>query len=77
MDDDRVPPSRRASRLQEAIDTIVQAFDHPENVTIEYAVEGREKRTTFEIGAGADAAVYELVYDGRDEETEPDLTTRD
>lgn len=66
-------PSKSSSQLQEAIDTIVQSFGHPETITISYTFESGQKRTTIEVPTDSGSTTYELVYDGRDDDTEPEL----
>lgn len=65
---------QQASRLQEAIDTIVQAFDHPSSMSVEYDTEEGTKRTIFEVTTTDGQVTYELVYDGRTADAEPHLT---
>lgn len=77
MGDDHVLALESASKLQEAIDTVVQTFDHPDAVSIDYAFEDGTKRTTFEIGQSGEGITYELVYEGRADETEPKLRKTD
>lgn len=74
MVDDRLSPSRSPSQLQEAIDTIVRTFDHPETISIDHTFEGGQKRTTFEVATAEGAVTYELVYEGHDDGAEPELT---
>lgn len=57
-------PSRSTSQLQEAIDTIVQAFGHPETISVTYTFEDGQKRTMVEVPTGDGTTTYELVYDG-------------
>jgi hypothetical protein len=45
-------PSGSTSQLQEAIDTIVQSFGHPETISVTYAFEDGQKRTMIEVPAG-------------------------
>lgn len=71
---DQGSPSRRASQLQEAIDTIVQSFDHPDSVSLEYSFEGGQKRTELEIVSTERITIYELIYNTQDDEAEPELT---
>lgn len=77
MTEDRSLPGRRGSRLQEAIDTIVQTFDYPSELTIQYTVTDGKKRTTFEVESPDGGTTFELHYDGRDTEVEPELTRLD
>lgn len=63
-----------ASTLQEAVDTIVRVFDHPENVSVEYTFADGEKRTLFEVTTSEGEVAYELSYDGRRDGEEPSLT---
>lgn len=76
MADNRMSPSKRSSQLQEAIDTIVQIFDHPDTIAIDHTFESGQKRTTFEIVTPEGTVSYELVYEGQDEKSEPELTRR-
>ncbi|WP_232688978.1 hypothetical protein [Halobacterium zhouii] len=70
-------PSGSTSQLQEAIDTIVQAFGHPETISVTYTFEDGQKRTMIEVPAGDGTTTYELVYDGQDDDTEPELKSVD
>lgn len=63
-----------SSRLQEAIDTIVQEFDHPTRVSIKYSLNDGTKQTIFTVETVDGDITYELVYDGRHDEVEPELT---
>lgn len=66
-------PSGSTSQLQEAIDTIVQSFGHPETISITYTFEDGQKRTMIEVPTGDDTTTYKLVYDGQDDDAEPAL----
>ncbi|MFC4407931.1 hypothetical protein [Haloarchaeobius iranensis] len=66
--------SGSTSQLQEAIDTIVQAFGHPETISVTYTFEDGQKRTMIEVLTGDTAPIYELVYDGQDDGAEPEIT---
>jgi hypothetical protein len=66
-------PSGSTSQLQEAIDTIVQSFGHPETVSVTYTLEGGQKRTLIEVSTDDGTTIYELVYDGQDDDAEPEL----
>lgn len=74
MGRDHSTPPDRASQLQEAVDMIVQTFDHPTTLSIDYTVTGGEKQTTVDVVTPNGTVTYELVYDGRDDESEPELT---
>lgn len=76
MSKDQSAPFKNSSQLQEAIDTIVQIFDHPEAISINHLLEDGQKRTTFEITT-EDIVTYELVYNGHDDEAEPELRQLD
>lgn len=65
--------SGTSSQLQEAVDTIVQSFGHPDAVSLTHTLEDGIKRTRFEISDGDETACYELVYDGQDDDAEPQL----
>lgn len=77
MEKDHVTPTSRASQLQEAIDAIVQSFDHPAEISIDYRADHGQKQTIFDILASDGDETYELVYDGRDDAAEPELTQVD
>lgn len=66
--------SQQASRLQGAIDMVVQAFDYPSSMSVEYDAEKGTKRTIFEVTTTDGQVTYELVYDGRTADAEPHLT---
>jgi len=68
-------PAERASQLQKAIDTIVGAFEYPTDVSIEYMSENGKKRTRFTVKTANESRMYELSYDGNDEEREPELVS--
>lgn len=42
----------RKHRDSKTVDAIVRVFDHPAAVSIDYALDGTEKRTPFEVTAG-------------------------
>lgn len=67
-------PRQQVSQVQEAIDTIVQAFNHPSSMTMDYEVDGSTKQTRFEVTTTDGCATYELVYDGMDADAEPSLS---
>lgn len=77
MIDERGEPSENTSQLQEAIDTIAQSFDHPDTISITYTSEDGRKRTTIEVATEGHAVTYELGYDGRDDDAEPELKVID
>lgn len=64
-----------AATVQEAIDTIVQAFDYPQAFELTYTSEKGTKRSIIEISDGEPGMTYELRFDGGQEDTEPTLTT--
>lgn len=70
---EEVNPASNASQLQEAIDVIVRTFDHPPSLSLDYSFDDGTKRTTFEIGTPDGETTYELRYEGRDDEEEPEL----
>lgn len=72
VDSQRIP-SGSTSQLQEAIDTIVQSFGHPETISVTYAFENGQKQTRIEVPAGDGTTTYELVYDGQDDNAEPEI----
>lgn len=63
-----------APQVQEAIDTILQSFDHPRTMSLEYTSNEGTKRTQIEVTTDAGAETYELVYDGRRDDQEPELS---
>ena len=68
MPDEPPVPTEQAATSQEAMDTIVQAFDHPPTLQISYSTADGQKRTTLELETGTGTA--ELTYDGRDDDAE-------
>lgn len=64
---------RDASTIQEAIDTIVQAFDHPSSISLEHRIVDGEKETRFEVTTESEVVCYELRYDGLDDTAEPEI----
>lgn len=76
VDDQRTRPGD-PSQLQEAIDTIIQSFGHPETISLTYTFENGQKRTILDVPTGDDTATYELVYDGQDDDEEPELRSVD
>jgi hypothetical protein len=77
MAEDQPNPTGNTAQLQEAIDTVVNVFDHPEELSVNYTFENGTKRTIIEVSTGEDRNTYELVYDGQDEDTEPELNSID
>jgi hypothetical protein len=65
-------PSGSTSQLQEAVDTIVQTFGHPETISIAYTFENGLKRTIIKVPTDDGTTSYELVYDGQDD-AKPEL----
>lgn len=65
---------QRASQLQEAIDTVVQAFDYPSSISVDYEAIESTKRTTFEVTTADGSVTYELVYEGTEDEDEPEIS---
>lgn len=63
--------SGTSSQLQEAVDSIVQSFGHPDAISLTHTLEDGIKRTRFEISDGDDTTCYELVYNGQDDDAEP------
>lgn len=73
MTDDDSHLDSEASRLQEAVDTIVSAFDHPEMLDIRYSALDDRTETHFEIERDGDTETYRLQYDPRDDSSEPEI----
>lgn len=73
MTDDHSGPVEKAPQLQEAIDVVVQVFDYPPDLSIRYNGSESTKRTRFEVDTGDGTSTYELRYDGRDEDADPEL----
>lgn len=71
------PLSGNAAQLQEAIDTIVQTFDHPDAISIEYTFVDGVKQTKFHVPTEDGETTYELVYDGQTDEAEPEFVQPD
>lgn len=71
------PDSTDAARLQEAIDVILQRFDHPPSVSVHYEYVDGRKQTTFEVVTADGTDKYELVYDGSRDDVEPELSRVD
>lgn len=61
------------SQLQEAIVTIVQTFEYPSSISIEYEGGSGTKRTEFSVTETDGDIVYELVFGGSEDEAEPEL----
>lgn len=76
MAEERPTPADNASQLQEAIDVIVQTFDYPAALSIEYTCDAGTKRTAFEIQIAEEETTYDLYYDGHRDEAEPRVTQR-
>lgn len=53
---------RTASSVQEAIDLVVQIFDHPEQLSIQYSSSGGQKVTTLEIEDEGIVEIFELQF---------------
>lgn len=75
--DQNQSPKRNAPLLQEAIDSLIQHFDHPESLSIEYTTSGRTKQTTFELETADENVTYKLVYDGTTDDVEPEFSRID
>lgn len=73
MTDDVSNPAKQASRLQEAIDTIAQTFDHPGSLSIDYTNSEGVKRSTIEVETPDGSLTYELRFAAQDDNTEPQL----
>ena len=65
MTGERSLPAHKAAQLQEALDMIAQTFDYPASLSIRYTTTDGAKRTRFEIDGPNGESVYELRYDGR------------
>ncbi len=77
MTEDRTVPARKAAQLQEALGTVAQTFGYPASLSIEYTAVDGTKRTKFVVNGPNGKSVYELRYDGRDDEAEPEFTSVD
>lgn len=65
---------RTAASLQEAIDTIVQTFDYPEQLSIRYrSVDGR-KLTSIEIEGEHGTETFEMRFRADEPNENPVLT---
>lgn len=53
---------RTAASVQEAIDSIVQMFDHPEQLSIQYSSSDGHKVTTIEIEDEEVVETFELQF---------------
>lgn len=73
MTDGGSQPQPEASRLQEALDTIRRAFDHPDTLTIRHTTVDDESETRFEVKADDETWTYRLRYDPRDDSAEPEI----
>jgi hypothetical protein len=77
MLEERSTPTGNASQLQEAIDILVQMFDHPSTLSIEYHFDTGTKQTVFEVQTAEDVLTYELRYEGQHDEMEPEIIRRE
>lgn len=66
------PDSTDAAQLQEAVDVILQQFDHPSSISITYEYADGQ-HTTFEVETADGTVAYELVYDGSRDDVEAEL----
>ncbi|WP_306055352.1 hypothetical protein [Natronococcus wangiae] len=64
---------RTASSVQEAIDAIVQAFDYPERLSVEYASADGRKATTIEIERDERIEKFELEFRANEPNENPVL----
>lgn len=65
--------STGAAQLQEAVDVILQQFDHPSSISITYEYVDGRRHTTLEVATADGTVAYELVYDGSRDDAEPGL----
>lgn len=72
--DETTSPVAKAGQLQEAIDMIAQMFEYPDTLTIKHTPIDGSKRTKFEVETGETVRVFEMTYDGYDDNAEPELT---
>lgn len=71
------PVATDAPQLQEAIDTILQQFDHPTAISVEYITRDGRKYMTSVVETADETVKYELVYDGSRDDAEPELSRVD
>lgn len=64
---------RAASSIQEAIDSIVQAFDYPEELSMEYTSTDGRKVTQIEINREDNSEKFEVQFRGNEPDEEPVL----
>jgi len=69
-------PANRAPTVQEAIDVVVQAFDHPQRLELHYENEHGEKRTAIRASDGDETTAHGFRFDGREDAKEPGLLPR-
>lgn len=64
---------RTASSVQEAIDSVVQTFDHPERLSVQYSSADGEKVTTIEIEDEGTVETFELQFQADQPDEKPVL----
>ena len=67
------PDSTDAAQLQEALDVILQRFDHPSSISVKYEYVDGRKHMTFKLETVDGTDTYEFVYDGSRDDVEPEL----
>lgn len=71
------PDLTDAAQLQEALDMILQRFEYPSSVSVEYEYIDGSKRSTFCIERPDETLTYELVNAGPGDDIDPELTRID
>lgn len=64
---------RTAALLQEAIDLIVQTFDYPEQLSVQYSSVDGQKVTVIEIEREYGIETYKMEFQGDDPDRNPVL----
>lgn len=73
MTDEESQPQPEASRLQEALDAIRRAFDHPDSLTVRHTPADGASDTRFEVETDDGTRTYRLRYDPTDDSAEPEI----
>lgn len=60
-----------AAVLQEAVDTIVQEFRYPEEITLQMTSKRQIRETIIEVQDPAGSQTYRLQFDGSQDSNEP------
>lgn len=63
-DDRKKRSTDECEQVQEAIDTIVQTFDHLTELSIQYSFVERTKPIGIKLQTSEEVATYKLVYEG-------------